>query len=100
MGQLGDTATITCADVGSLKMPVLLVGGEKSTRDFQNILDATHKCLPSAERVVIPNAGHGMHRQNSAAFDAGVLVQAGALVRIVVFSYTPASHPPPRCPCG
>ncbi len=54
VGQLGDTATITCADVGSLKMPVLLVGGEKSTRDFQNILDATHKCLPSAERVVIP----------------------------------------------
>lgn len=73
VGQLGDTATITCADVGGLKMPVLLVGGEKTTQDFLNILDATHKCLPSAKRVLIPNAGHGMHRQNSAAFDAALV---------------------------
>ena len=73
VGQLGDTATITCADVGGLKMPVLLVGGEKTTQDFLNILDTTHKCLPSAKRVLIPNAGHGMHRQNSAAFDAALV---------------------------
>jgi esterase len=72
-GQLRDTATITCADVGSLKTPVLLVAGQKTTRQFVEILDATQKCLPSAERVMIPDASHGMQRDNPGAFDAALL---------------------------
>ena len=72
VGQLGDTATISCADIGGLKVPVLLVGGEKTTRWNLNNLDAAQKCMPSAERVTIPNAGHVMHRDNSRAFDAAL----------------------------
>ena len=72
-GQLSDTATISCADVGALKMPVMLVVGEKTTRQFMQIVEATHKCIPTAEHVVVANAGHGMHRDNAAAFDAAVL---------------------------
>lgn len=72
-GQLSDSAIISCADVAGLKVPVLLVGGEKTTPDNRNDLDAAHKCMPSAKRVTIPNAGHVMHRQNSAAFDAALL---------------------------
>jgi hypothetical protein len=25
---------------------------------------------------------------------------AAVLVRVALFGWTPASHPPPRCPCG
>jgi hypothetical protein len=38
------------------------------------IVDATHKCLPSAEHASIPDAGHAMHVMNPAGFEK-VLVQ-------------------------
>lgn len=72
-GQLSDSAIISCADVAGLKVPTLLVDGEKTTPDNRNDLEAAHKCMPYAKRVTILNAGHVMHRQNSAAFDAAVL---------------------------
>lgn len=72
-GQLSDSAIISCTDVAGLKVPTLLVEGEKTTPDNRNDLDAAHKCIPQARRVTIPNAGHVMHRQNSAAFDAELL---------------------------
>lgn len=71
--QLKDTITISCADVASLKMPVMLANGEKTTRQFIEILDATHKCLPSAQRTTIPGASHGMHLDNPGAVDAMLL---------------------------
>src|SRR4030095_11676283 len=58
---------VTCADLGGLKMPVLLLQGEKTPRRYASIVDATHKCLPSAERATIPEAGHAMHAMNPAA---------------------------------
>lgn len=72
-GQLSDSAIIRCADVAGLKVPTLLVDGEKTTLDIRNDQEAAHKCMPYAKRVTIPNAGHVMHRQNSAAFDAALL---------------------------
>jgi pimeloyl-ACP methyl ester carboxylesterase len=71
--QIQDTATITCADVAALKMPVMLVSGQKTTRQFVQILDATQKCLPSADRMTIPNASHSMHADNPVAVDAMLL---------------------------
>jgi len=65
---------VTCADVGGLKMPVLLLQGEKTPRRYAMVVDATHKCLPSAERATIPDAAHGMHVMNPAAFEK-VLVE-------------------------
>lgn len=65
--------SVTCAEVGSLPMPVLLIGGEKSSGRLVNVVDATQKCLPSAKRVTIPNAAHPMNRQNPAAFDAALV---------------------------
>ena len=50
-------------------MPVLLLQGEKTLRRYAMIVDATHKCLPSAQRATIPDAGHGMHLMNPAAFE-------------------------------
>src|SRR5262245_12668619 len=60
---------VTCADLGGLKMPVLLLQGEKTPRRYASIVDATHKCLPSAERATIPEAGHSMHAMNPAGFE-------------------------------
>jgi esterase len=65
---------VTCADLGGLKMPVLLLQGEKTPRRYASIVDATHKCLPSAERATIPDAGHAMHALNPASFEK-MLVQ-------------------------
>jgi esterase len=65
----GSDNPVTCADLAGLRMAVLLMQGEKTSRRLASIVDATHKCLPSAERATIPNAGHGMHIMNPAAFE-------------------------------
>jgi pimeloyl-ACP methyl ester carboxylesterase len=65
--------SVTCAEVGSLAMPVLLMGGAKSPPRLVSVVDATQKCLPTAKRVTIPNAAHPMNRQNPAAFDAALV---------------------------
>ena len=63
----------TCADAGRIAAPVLLVGGEKSPASYGKALDALQRCLRGPERVVIPNASHGMARQNPAGFSKAVL---------------------------
>ena len=69
----GGGSPITCSDFAVLTMPVLLMQGEKTPRRRANIVDATHKCLPSAERVTIPDAGHSMHVMNPPAFEAALV---------------------------
>ena len=63
----------TCADAGKIKVPVLLVTGEKSPSSFGVMLDALQPCLTRQERVTIPNASHAMARTHSQAFNAAVL---------------------------
>jgi pimeloyl-ACP methyl ester carboxylesterase len=48
----------TCADFGTLKMPVLLATGENTVPRFKTLVPLQQKCLPSAKIVVIPNVGH------------------------------------------
>jgi non-heme chloroperoxidase len=64
---------ITPAEVTRLPMPVLLVEGARSPRMFGLITDALAAALPTAERIVIPEASHGMHGQNPTAYTAAVL---------------------------
>lgn len=53
-----------CADLGALKMPVLLATGENTVPRFkQQLVPLQQKCLPAAKTVVIPNVGHGMTGQ-------------------------------------
>ena len=70
--QATDTESIGAEGVASLKMPVLLIGGEKSSRMFGAILDAAQKSLPTARRVTLPNAGHVVSLSNQEAFDRAV----------------------------
>lgn len=67
--QAKDFETMGVAGVASLKMPVLLIGGEKSSQMFSGILDVIHKTLPSATRETLPNAGHLVSCDNQTAFD-------------------------------
>jgi len=73
VGQLGDAETVTCTDIGRLKMPVLLMAGEKSPPLFKKMGAAARDCLPSAGSVTIPEAGHQMNQLNPSAFDSALV---------------------------
>jgi esterase len=66
VGQIGDVETVTCADAGRFRMPVLLMEGENSPPQFKRIRTAIQKCLPSARFATIPKAAHQMHQMNPA----------------------------------
>jgi pimeloyl-ACP methyl ester carboxylesterase len=63
---------VNCRELEALNMPVLLVGGEKSPARYGQILTVIEPCLKQRERVTIPNASHGMHRMNPAAFNSSI----------------------------
>lgn len=63
----------SCADAGRIAKPALLVTGEKSPRPYGLMLEALEPCLPSREKVAIPNAAHAMHLTNPAVFNATVM---------------------------
>ena len=73
VGQLGDVETYSCADIAGFKMPVLLMTGDRSPRQFGPILDRFQRCQPSAARVTIPNAAHQMSQMNPPAADAALV---------------------------
>lgn len=61
-------AAFGCEQARGIGAPTLLTGGERSTPFFGRILDALERCLPRAERVVIPAAAHNVPGDNPAAF--------------------------------
>ena len=50
--------TVSCAELGRITTPVLIVRGERSPRMFQLISDELARCLQSDTTVVIPGAAH------------------------------------------
>src|SRR5512137_686774 len=48
----------TCQDASAMKMPVLIVEGEKTGRGAQVVDSVLVGCLPDSRRVVLPNSGH------------------------------------------
>ena len=73
IGGLTDMETVTCADIGHFKMPVLLMTGENSPAWLKNIGATFQKCLSSARLVTIPKANHQMSQTNPVAFDAALI---------------------------
>ena len=63
-----DPARVSCAEFGSLKMPVLLVQGELTTPRFHQIVAEESRCLPQASVATIPKAGHPSPILNPGAF--------------------------------
>ena len=63
----------SCAEVGSVTKPTLIVRGDSSPAFLHAMMDALAACLPSAKHAVIPNASHDMFVDNPGAFNAAVL---------------------------
>jgi pimeloyl-ACP methyl ester carboxylesterase len=60
---------IACADISKLTVPVLYVKGEISP--FAE--NPSEECIPNRIVTTIPNASHGIHYENPAAFNARAL---------------------------
>lgn len=57
----------------ALRVPALLVTGERSVALFHRLAERLAELLPRTERVEIPGASHAMHEDNAPAFNAAVL---------------------------
>ena len=64
---------LDCGDLGKLKRPTLLVTGEQSPAMFYLITAELERCLEGESQVMVPDAGHGMHGQNTAFYNQAVL---------------------------
>ena len=61
--------TISCAELGRITTPVLLVRGERSPRLFQLISDELARCLQNDTTVTIPGAGHPPNAGNPSYYN-------------------------------
>ena len=64
---------ISCATLGGVKAPTLVIGGEHTLRYFSWINEVVVRCIPGSRLVTIPNATHLMSYQNPAAFNEALL---------------------------
>lgn len=64
---------ISCATLGGVKAPTLVVGGEQTLRYYSLINEVVVRCIPGSRLVTIPNATHPMSHQNPAAFNEALL---------------------------
>ena len=64
---------LTCAQIGALAAPLLVVTGARSNVFFGQVADAVAGCVPGARRETIPNAAHVVQRENPDAFNAALV---------------------------
>jgi esterase len=70
--QMAVAPPTSCEQVAKFDFPILLVHGERSAKRFSAMSVALRKCKDVPEPTVIPNAAHGMMRDNPSAFNAAV----------------------------
>lgn len=71
--QVTDTDAVTSDDLRKMRMPVLLVGGERGPEFLALTMDAAEKHLPGVSRVTISNAGHRMNIDNPDEFNKALV---------------------------
>jgi pimeloyl-ACP methyl ester carboxylesterase len=71
--QATDTDAVTSNDLQKMRMPVLLVGGEKGPQFLALTMDAAEKYFPLVNRVTISNAGHRMNIDNPDEFNRALV---------------------------
>ncbi len=64
---------ISCATLGGVKTPTLVIGGEQTSRYFSLINEVVVRCLPSSGLAIIPKATHPMSYQNPGGFNEALL---------------------------
>ena len=64
---------ITCDGLKNLTQPTLVLQGEKTQTYYALISAAISKCVPNAQRVILPNANHAEPARDPAGFGAAVV---------------------------
>jgi pimeloyl-ACP methyl ester carboxylesterase len=64
---------VTCADLGQLKMPVVMTTGAQTRPFFRLFAEAAQRCIPGARLVRIADARHAATAQNPAAVNVELL---------------------------
>jgi len=64
---------LNCQDFEKLKVPVLLIKGERSPKNLRLTSDQLHKCIQNSKLKDLPNASHGLQHQNPEDFNTIVL---------------------------
>jgi len=69
--QLAHRGTLlTCAQLGGLAAPLLVITGARSNLFFGEVADAVASCVPGARRETVLGAAHVVQRENPDAFNA------------------------------
>lgn len=61
------------ADIRKIQIPTLLINGANSPALFHRLIERLSELLPDSQRVIIPNASHISHEDNSEDYNAAVL---------------------------
>lgn len=64
---------VSCATLGNVKIPTIVVGGEQTRRYYSLINEVVVRCIPGSRSVLIPEATHFSSYQNSSAFNETLL---------------------------
>ena len=64
---------LDCGNLGKLTRPTLLVTGERSPAAFLLITAELERCLEGESKVMVPEAGHGMHDDNPTFYNQAVM---------------------------
>jgi non-heme chloroperoxidase len=64
---------LDCGNLGKLTRPTLLVTGERSPAMFLLITAELERCLEGESKVMVPEAGHGMHWDNPTFYNQAVM---------------------------
>lgn len=64
---------VSCARLGRMATPVLLLRAQRSPRMFHIIIEELARCLNTETVIVVPNAGHAIHATNPAQYNQVVL---------------------------
>jgi pimeloyl-ACP methyl ester carboxylesterase len=64
---------ITCESLKNLTQPTLVLQGEKTQTYYVLINEAISRCVPNAQRVILPNVNHVGPARDPAGFSAVVL---------------------------
>jgi non-heme chloroperoxidase len=72
--QVSDAIPITCEELGALRIPALVVRGEKTRANFRYGVEALLGCLPkTTELAIIPGAHHAWNMANPEASAKAIL---------------------------
>ena len=70
----GDRGKFSCADIQKFNFPILLLNAGQGEKLYSEMNAAMRQCKPDIPApIIVPNAAHGMHRENPASYNKLVL---------------------------